>query len=93
MVGKHLPEPISGIASIEAMIAAEALLISAIEAGDLDAIEHAAAQFRDHVHQVRSVGAWDSRPELKRMAVQALALADSARHRANFMSDHFRARP
>jgi len=92
-MAQHIPaEPISATGLVEALLAAEALLIAAIEAGDLDSIEHAAARFRDQVRQVRSVGAWDSRPELQRMAVQALALADSARHRANFLSDHFRNR-
>lgn len=76
--------------AVEAMLAAECELLQAVEGGDIPSIDEAAARFREAMDKVRCQTTWNDRPELRRIAVQALALADSARHRANFLSDNYR---
>ncbi len=69
---------------------AQAVLVAALDAHDLDAIEAANAAVAVAVEQMRVVGGWRDRPGLRDDLMLILKRAEAARGRVNALADHNR---
>ena len=66
---------------------AQAALIAALDAQDVDAIEAANAAVAVAVEEVRVVGGWRERPGLRDDLIQVLKSAEAARGHVNALAD------
>ena len=66
---------------------AQAALIAALDAHDLDAIDAANSAVASAVEGVRAVGGWRERPGLRDDLIRILRSAEAARGRVNALSD------
>ena len=69
---------------------AQAALIAALDAQDVDAIEAANAAVAVAVEEVRVVGGWRERPGLREDLIQVLKSAETARGHINALADQNR---
>lgn len=69
---------------------AQAALVAALDAHDLDAIESANAAVAVAVEQMRVVGGWRDRPGLRDDLMLTLKRAEAARGRVNALADQNR---
>ena len=66
---------------------AQSALIAALDARDVDAIEAANAAIAVAVEEVRVVGGWNVRPDLREELIQVLKSAETARGHINALAD------
>lgn len=78
------------IAALERIERCQAALIEALESGDVRAIETAVAALRTAVEEAPDD--WSRTPETKAAAQRAVAGAEDARTRVNFLTDVVRRR-
>lgn len=76
-----------GIAALQQLIAREQALIAALDGQDVAAIEAAGAALCDAAVAVQAAGGWREISEIKAHLLTALAHADAARIRINYLSD------
>jgi hypothetical protein len=69
---------------------AQAALIAALDAHDVDAIDAANAAVAVAVEEVRVVGGWNTRPGLRDDLIQILKGAEAARGHINALTDQNR---
>ena len=69
---------------------AQAALIAALDAHDIDAIDSANAAVAVAVDEVRVVGGWRERPGLRDDLIQILKSAEAARGHVNALADQNR---
>lgn len=69
------------------LIAAEAAIIAALDADDIDAIEASLPLFADSVTKMKTGGAWRQTPGIADRLREALKLADAARVRVRYLAD------
>jgi len=74
-------------AALDTLAAAQAAHIAALDAGDIDALESATAVLRAAIDEVRAVGGWRARPDLRPLLIDARKRADAARARVNWLTD------
>lgn len=79
-------------AAIDHVIASSEALIAALDAHDIEAIEHALPAFGESVARMKSVGGWHVSPGLSERLAKAMSLADAARTRVRFLADTNRQR-
>lgn len=80
------------LAALDDLILREKALIAAIDADDVTAIEAETSAFREALLRVRTAGGWREVPGAASRADEALALADAARVRVNYLTDLTRRR-
>jgi hypothetical protein len=68
------------------------VLIEALDGDDPAALEAAVADLGEILEQMKSPGQWHPTPETIAMLTRALALAETARTRVNFLTDRNRRR-
>ena len=73
--------------ALERLESSQSILIAALDADDIAAIERGVDALRDAAGAVRAVARWDDHPELRQVAFRVLALTDAARVRVNFLTD------
>lgn len=66
---------------------AQAALIAALDAQDVDAIETANAAVAEAVEEVRKAGRWQDRPGGRDALIEVLRRAEAARGRVNMLAD------
>lgn len=76
-----------GVAALQTLIAREQALIAALDGQDVAAIEAAGAALCDAAVAVQAAGGWRDIPEIKSHLLTALAHADAARIRINYLAD------
>ena len=74
-------------AALDRLTAAQAAHIAALDAGDIDALEAATAALRLAVDEVRGVGGWRDRADLRPVLLDARKLTEAARARVNWLAD------
>ena len=74
-------------AALAKLTAAQAAHIAALDAGDLDLLESATATLRQALDEVRAVGGWRVRADLRPQILTARKQADAARARINWLAD------
>jgi len=74
-------------AALRQLDEAQAALIAALDAHDLDAIDAANDAVATAVEGVRSVGGWRDRPGLRDDLIRILRSAEAARGRVNVLAD------
>jgi chromosome segregation ATPase len=79
-------------AALKAVDTAQAALIAALDAHDLDQIEHATTELAETVQALKAAGAWRARADLRTDLIRLLKQADAARGRINALSDMNRRR-
>jgi hypothetical protein len=77
-------------AALQQLDDAQAALIAALDAHDIDAIGAANAAVAIAVEAVRAAGGWRDRPGLRQDLVRILKTAETARGRINALSDQNR---
>ena len=77
---------------LDQLIASETTLIEALDGGDITALEAAMTDFHDTLDLLKSTGAWHATPETVAQLTRALALAEAARVRVNYLTDRTRRR-
>ena len=77
---------------LDQLIASETALIEALDGDDVAVLETAMTDFRDTLDLLKSKGAWHATPETVAQLTRALALADAARVRVNYLTDRTRRR-
>lgn len=80
----------TGVAALERIERCQAELLSALDSGDIRAIEAGIAALRDAVEEAPAD--WGRTPETERMARRVAVLAQSAQVRVNFLTDMIRRR-
>ena len=78
--------------ALNALAAAQARLVAALDGGDIAGIEAASQALAREVEQVRSVAAWRATPELQQQATGAMQIGESARLRLSYHADRGRRR-
>ena len=78
--------------TLDRLIASETALIEALDGDDIAMLETAMANFRDTLDLLKNKGAWHATPETVAQLTRALALADAARVRVNYLTDRTRRR-
>jgi hypothetical protein len=74
-------------AALQQLNDAQAALIAALDAHDVDAIEAANGAIETAVLGMRTVGGWHDRPGLRDELVRILRTAEAARGRVNALAD------
>jgi len=74
-------------AALDKLMAAQAAHIAALDAGDIDVLESATVALSAALDEVRSVGGWRTRPDLRSHLIDARKQADAARARVNWLAD------
>jgi hypothetical protein len=74
-------------AALDTLTAAQAAHIAALDAGDIDALESATAALRQALDEVRGLGGWRARTDLRARLIDARKQADAARARINWLAD------
>jgi len=74
-------------AALDRLTAAQAAHIAALDAGDIDALEAATFALRQAVEEVRGVGGWRDRDDLRPLLLDARKLTEAARARVNWLTD------
>lgn len=72
------------------LIASEEALIKALDGDDAGAIETALPLFARAIDAARGAGAWRDTTDLRAHLTRALALAEAARVRTNYLADRTR---
>ena len=80
----------TGVAALERIERCQTELLSALDSGDIRAIEAGTAALRDAVEEAPAD--WICTPETERMARRVAELAHSAQIRVNFLTDMIRRR-
>lgn len=78
--------------ALDQLITSETALIEALDGDDIDVLEGAMADFRGTLDLLKNKGAWHATPETVAQLTRALALADAARVRVNYLTDRTRRR-
>jgi ABC-type branched-subunit amino acid transport system ATPase component len=79
-------------AALEGLIAREEALVSALDAGDIGAIERETHGMAAMLATVAATRSWRESPELGERVVQAIGLAEAAGGRINYLADDNRRR-
>lgn len=79
-------------AAIDRVIASGEALIAALDAHDLDALEAAFPDFGDKVKLLKSASGWAGTPQMRDRLRRAMEIADAARTRVRYLTDHNRQR-
>ena len=79
-------------AALDRLLAGAAALNDALDRDDLPGLTTSLIEFGDSVEGVKAVAGWRETPDLLRKLAEALALADAARVRVNFLTDRARRR-
>lgn len=74
------------------LIASETTLIEALDGDDIAVLEAAMMDFHDTLDLLKTKGAWHATPETVAQLSHALALAEAARVRVNYLTDRTRRR-
>ena len=77
---------------LDQLITSETALIEALDGDDVAVLEAAMTDFRDTLDLLKSKGAWHATPETVAQLTRALALAEAARVRVNYLTDRTRRR-
>ena len=78
--------------SMDAVIAAQAQLIEALDRSDVGAVEHATRALHDALADLRADPAWNTRPSRHDQAEFALRQCDAAKMRVNYLGNATRER-
>jgi hypothetical protein len=78
--------------ALEDLIAHEATLVAALDAGDITLIESATRNMAGAIAAVASAGGWHERSDLRDRVTAALRLAEAAGGRINYLADDNRRR-
>lgn len=76
--------------ALQQLSEAQAALIAALDARDVDAIEAANAAVAVAVEEVRVAGGWNARPGLREDLIDVLRSAEAARGHVNALADRNR---
>lgn len=79
-------------AAVSALVEAEQALIAALDRDEIEPLETAVRAFARAVEDVKAAGAWRATPDISEKIRHALALAEAAATRVNFLSDSNRQR-
>jgi hypothetical protein len=77
---------------IERLILCETALIEALDGDDVAVLERATTDFGGTLDLLKDKGAWHATPETVAQLTRALALAEAARVRVNYLTDRTRRR-
>jgi hypothetical protein len=80
------------LAALDRLLAGATALNDALDRDDLPGLTIALVEFGDAVEAVKAVAGWRETPDLLRKLAEALAFADAARVRVNFLTDRARRR-
>lgn len=78
--------------AMDAVIAAQAQLIEALDRSDVGAVENATRALQDALTALRADSAWNLRPSRRDQADFALRQCDAARMRVNYLGNATRER-
>lgn len=77
-------------AALDRLVAAKTLLIEALDGGDAAELEAAVAGLGETLDLLKTNGQWHPTPETIALLTRALALAETARTRVNYLTDRNR---
>jgi hypothetical protein len=80
------------IAALDRLVAAQATLIEALDGDDAAGLEAAVAAFGQILDLLKTPGQWHPTPETIAQLTKALAIAETARARVNYLTDRNRRR-